>query len=1369
MLPEISSQRQDSDMSSIQGRDQADSKDESKLRNQENNPPSSPLVKIKKRVNFSDSPFVPAFSSPVANNGSSPFKGGGTPTRSILKSRSTAGNSLGTIDSTSTAVSFDLASYPSFSAMLQTMCVALSANDSSTKLDIYVTLNQILRAYKSYPDANSLVEKIPTLVSYVKRDIEFPMDRLDGCGSRVMNQALKLMAFLASIDPFINVIDSDIASWLLTFSVNAIESSDIKKGLLLCHLSFLSSQRFPSRIFTPDLAARTLACVNKLRERSRSIESHSFRVYETLLILCPSLMLQRSVDWLPRTLQACFDENSSLHSNAIGPILIATRRFFGSQEFSLAVHDVLEARKEENSLSLIEEAMEKIEILFRERHESHVILLWETIIVLLMAWGKRREERLEKWPYLNRWLSIIRRCLNSTDPSVKTQAIYSWQKLAYAWFTTSLIVGADTNSEVLKRRTSILLSVFKFFGDSKSEILTALTDTFVKILYLSLKPGVTNTQIIVRLCDFTWTKLVVPVVCENCFLRPSTFSIGTGLLQNLLPANSGKSVQLRNAQEICFANIPPLHMPKLNSKWIRSRTDLILETLTVMFQKTTSEKEKEQAMLVWNSFLKSIQNLTQREVRPSAESVEAIASICNFIKNASKNSVIKPEIFKSLMISTMETFGVMSFAEKPFATDDYDNFIPIGSPSSKQSERIYGFHANSPLLRLLRLFVLSPTTKVEDSEQYYDAINEIVDYTLSSFRSEQKCLNFIGACLSILDNCLQQSYNEVKTDDSVFIHVPDKMANLWLIMANFTMNRIGHLGTGRRDHNELDVDYQKQETEIIRSIIDYGYRLGTESDLTIVVSACISKCSGIPVQDLIYDAFLKFNDKAPLANSCRLLEIHSKYLLRLDAQGIENENASEIITLITKALTIAVFTNNQSFDSKALLKRARELCQSLNQSQYRNLLNIYLKSVTEWLQKVENEHDVLIEVIETYAIIGSHILDECCKHQDLFPTCLNIIKLFLRNNNLGIVRIGMSRYNKLTQGTLLKMDFAEKELRDNLDELSEANSIAKCKFSVYCEEKSNSATEDVVDQTISSISGEHVQTLTPSSTPSSSPNKSLILQTSVMMEQLDCVDCKETKLQGILNPVSLIPEIQRLPTPDNESPSNSCTISESLGISGKSSDVIVELQTGYVGAHDMDTLDLNRLPEPARGHEQLADISGKSTVVNGFEIEISSQDSNVSEMNEEPLLPKSKGRRKNKKRSIARVTNASEFTESRISAENYKQVATRGPASGTRKKKKLSLLEESASSAFNVNIDSEEDDHMNDCIVVDITPRRGSGRTVNRRGAFTKADPSSKVATATASHGSTRSRKRKYISDNITDEEELRRKFWRPKHWLLLS
>ncbi|KAK9246865.1 Rap1-interacting factor 1 N terminal-domain-containing protein [Lipomyces tetrasporus] len=809
--------------------------------NQENEVPSS-TIKPKKRVNFSLSPVTVDVSSPKTPTSTKPIR-----RKSILKSRPSLTNSSPV--TSSPAVSFGLESYPSFTAMLEMMCDALEANDNHTKLDVYLNLNNALRGLKAYPDSEFLLNKIAALVTYIRRDIEFPSDCLDGCESRVMIQALKFFSFLASVDQLVHLIDTQTASWILNLSLSAIENRDLRKNMLLCHLSFLASQRL-TRLFNNELSNRIFEVLIRVHNRSRSIEGQCYQNLSTLITMTPSVMLQRASEWVPLALRASFSESSAMQGKAILPLRIASRIFLGVKEFSRVVVDAFnqpsravkspDARVNITS-TLFDECYDKIEALLKNKHEDHVLSIWETIVVVLIAWGKRRDERLDKWTYLNKWLDIFRKCINSTDVDVRSRAICAWQKLAYAWLTIPII---SSDSDTSKRRAGILMTVFKFLQDNRSETIHALTVTFSKMTCLIMRPGVSTSQIsaaefILRQCEFTWNQLVIPVIRDSCLHNPSTFAFGATLLHALLAA-SNKTTSNRTEPELCFGTVSLSDIPKLNAKWTRANTELVLETIAKVFDKASTEQDRELAMQVWSAFLKNIQSITQREVRQSPESMDSIASICNYLQAYVKKSDAHPAIFKLLITSTMETFGMMALSEQSVASDDYGNFISTGSPSSRATFDGSGtgssLNVHSPLVRLWRFYITSVQVRESNMSDYFSSMSAILESVLTALSSRRKSISFLA--LSLQANALARDSPIISSASTDFISGSDKKAQCWAVLSKYIMDIFAD---GDDSSQSLLVDDRDLETELKNDLLLSAHRYANDSDIANLAASMFNK------------------------------------------------------------------------------------------------------------------------------------------------------------------------------------------------------------------------------------------------------------------------------------------------------------------------------------------------------------------------------------------------------------------------------------------------------------------------------------------------------------------------------------------------
>ncbi|KAK9448036.1 Rap1-interacting factor 1 N terminal-domain-containing protein [Limtongia smithiae] len=745
--------------------------------------PSSPPKSAQKRVNFSLSPVnIDLTATPKTPNS-------GTPTRrrSILKTRITLSTAspLVTAAAASPSVSLDLDAYPSFLVFLESMCAALFSDDTQTKIDVYQTLTSAIRGFKMQPNSHALLEHIATIVSCIKRDLENPVEDKDGTDSRIVVHAMRLFSALAMNESVAACIDPLIASAILNMSVTAIEDPEIKKSLLVCHLAFIGTHKFPSpRIFTLDLASRVLTVAVRINGRSRSIESYCYLIYDMLLFASPAIMLQRATEWVPSTLCNAFNPSSGVHTRAIVPIKMASRIFWGHNEFSSVVHDAFEmsmpagfsepgaesTERESTETTLFDKCYDDLQTLFTEKHEDHILVLWEVVVVILAAWGRRKEDRLGQWKHLPKWLEVFDRCTNSMDNDIRVNAILSWQKFAFSQITTRFVSIAP---EGIDSRMTPLVAMFKLIPESKEDIVEALISTFAKMACLILRQGVSTstssaTDFNARKYDYLWWNLVDHVVADICLQHRSGFVHGAEILSSILA--SGKKQRFKTDRELCFDDGSLNDIPRLNPKWIRIRATVVLQTVARAFEKAVSDTDFALAMRCWMGCITNIQSVTQREVRQSPESDDAIAGILNFLRSYAIKPNNKPTIFVQLLLSTIEVFGTAPLCDMAFIDDKDDKFVPVSSPSKRKMKAGVPQRVGS-LRSLLRAFIRGAQMSSADIGddircEFGEALALLIPQCMEKFKTRRNNVNLLSILFENIESIEQQAHEQYSSTEN---------------------------------------------------------------------------------------------------------------------------------------------------------------------------------------------------------------------------------------------------------------------------------------------------------------------------------------------------------------------------------------------------------------------------------------------------------------------------------------------------------------------------------------------------------------------------------------------------------------------------
>ncbi|KAK9461470.1 Rap1-interacting factor 1 N terminal-domain-containing protein [Lipomyces oligophaga] len=720
--------------------------------------------------------------------------------------------------STRNPIAFELNAYPSFTDLLMTMCDALKSQDPSTKVDIYRTLTSALRGFRSYPDSNAVHQNLPLLITYIKNDIENPIDKVPGCDSRIMIHAIRLITQIASLESLASAIEPNDGSWLLERAISTCEDPSTKKGVLSCYLSFLAFQRFPSsRVFTFSMAIRVLSLADSLRLRSRTVEGCCYLILENLILSNSNMMLSRAAEWIPICLRAAFDSNKIVHSKAIAALGTATRMYFGRHELSKVVHDSFETIEKSDDVSadagktLFELCYGQIDNLLEQGFGDHVAVLWETVIILMSSWGPGRDQRLDAWWNFSDWFKVLRRCLCSSNASNVIRAINSWQKFAYFWVNRSLM---STNSEQNDNRRNFLIYVFRCTKNKNLEISDALISAFYKLCYLSLRqgggpPGLAVNEAKFAQNEFFWKTVIDSAILENYVKGHTEFAIGTKLVYEILSAT--KTTNDRRKSDLCFATIQAAELPALDSRWLRANIKTVLRSFGRILSEVQTPNEFNSFMLCWDAYLGHLRTVIRREVRLSAESTLCIHYICNFLLHYLPDSKKSKISFERLTISCMDTFGLQTFLTKAIVLQEKELELPeILSPRTSTISLKAKTKSQPPVIHLL-CHLLDAWTS-DSSEDLRTSFNTIVrkSMKLLSSQSGTSASLFVASVFDVISDYTSSS-KEVAAEE--WFHT------VWQSTANDVLNYLedeGHMTLASSSPNSVTSDNNSYDSNCQR-------------------------------------------------------------------------------------------------------------------------------------------------------------------------------------------------------------------------------------------------------------------------------------------------------------------------------------------------------------------------------------------------------------------------------------------------------------------------------------------------------------------------------------------------------------------------
>lgn len=530
---------------------------------------SSSPIKRKKMVVFSDDFMAP--SSPRENrlNMSSPLK-------SILKPLEVGDNSIKSLGMTSPSMwakvddvnSERNPANPLFwhvgtiiqlapgsaelPQLVNGILTVLKDGAFSRKFEVYAALNHLCKVnhsetlYKLLAISNDRVLRSPSksspirnsqshinsLCEFIQRDLlsleselfQSPENgstteagKIDPFCTRIINQALKLMAFLMSDQELNNFISIEHSRWFYLHSCEMTVKPTLSKTLVLSYLVILKDCKFSHKkkkqIFDPntttsvssgkDIPEQILySLLNMKGFQSSSLVVEKFVAIKNLIINFPTMMSKNVNHWFPVLLVNLCDLNSPLYSKIINmgiqTLLESARNFIDNKNVVFVVKRFLSTNLPAEVKSLSSEqaispssqfindtesssgqilafdfVTSNLEELIRNGQFKAAMDIW--VALTLLTGGNvsnNGSNGYESWPFLSKWLKVHKYCFNQQDNMAKVIALTSWKAIVYnvchndldnikKHHDVLLIKEAGASSGVSSNGETVLLTLLK--------------------------------------------------------------------------------------------------------------------------------------------------------------------------------------------------------------------------------------------------------------------------------------------------------------------------------------------------------------------------------------------------------------------------------------------------------------------------------------------------------------------------------------------------------------------------------------------------------------------------------------------------------------------------------------------------------------------------------------------------------------------------------------------------------------------------------------------------------------------------------------------------------------------------------------------
>ena len=571
----------------------------------------------------------------------------------------------------------------SLPGMLRSASLHLASDSRSAKIDAYTSLLGCLSAYDDVPDPQELVEKVGEITGAVRRDVI----ARNGDGTpdtQLAAQALKLVTVLLCMKGTTHLLLDDFCSFIFEQSIACMEDPDSPKMLVSHHMHLLEKQKFSPKIMTAERVTRLLLVLGIITTRIKGnrIVCHRLNIYQRLLTQARALMVSRVGNWIDNLVSGMLSTIKEIRARAITFGMEAGLQLGTIGSVSQECMNVFNRQSPEGTKVVDFLASRLTEMTKMKEDGLHVPQIWSVVLLLLRS----RPQQIERWEHLKLWLGILQQCFNSSDAQIKFQANIAWNRFIFA-----LDISMSTSTSMARMLKQPIVSQLERKSTEKNAKLAKqiARSSYCTLLYYALRPSATHAQL-----DQYWDLYVVDLLPKAFSGSQGDIDYACDILAHLLFNNSQPRIWDTNKAN---ANGPmkPDDLPVLDSRWLRSKTESVLEILETLFKFADwKEGGNCSVVLAWRSLMSALGNASSKEVKVSMGTMTAVAKIVNCLKkfltqrNSSSAGPDNLEKFNTLLKDAVAKIGHIPFNEKRLLLTHSNVYEAAGeSPSSRGSSK----------------------------------------------------------------------------------------------------------------------------------------------------------------------------------------------------------------------------------------------------------------------------------------------------------------------------------------------------------------------------------------------------------------------------------------------------------------------------------------------------------------------------------------------------------------------------------------------------------------------------------------------------------------------------------------------------------
>ncbi|KAH9838820.1 Rap1-interacting factor 1 N terminal [Teratosphaeria destructans] len=632
------------------------------------------------------------------------------PLRSILKQTNAAPPP--TPDDLEAKLSYFSPKEPgSFAKMLQSVVSQLGGPSISGRLDAYQALTGALRAYEGIPHVQSMISKMPILKQFITRDMNWK-DHDGAPNFQIITNALSLTVAIFMEPKLADTLDDDFRAFVIERCILAIEHSGFSKQVIKIHMYLLAHQELYTSVMTSKRADRIIAALSSIETRCSGNSSVATRlvIYQRLLETFPSTMLNRVREWLEYVFHATLSKINEIRMRAVEVCTLASLTLGVNAAASKAILDLFENQVEDEQTYCDFYAKRLTDMIKDKEAATCVPRIWSAIILFF----RNKRYPVESWTKLKPWLIIIQTCLNSSNTNVAEQAHLAWDKFVFA------VMPDKSTSRNLFNLIKVppLTSMGKGGSDKHSkQIKQSAVNSYYNLLHYGMRPGLSHEEL-----DHAWDSYVEGGLKGMIKANGKGRLLACGVLHGLCKTGGGVwNPNAANEQ----TQIRPEDLPKLDSKWVRSRLGRILRLVEPIMKDLLSMPDEGAPLFdkTWQALMQTVADAGAQEVKTSNELKEALAMLVNLFRSLWMSCTTIPSgsdlttchtHYAGYVETAVQCIGAGPFAED-ILTEGSDHSLQAALTPSHRSAKHRSSTLQSPLVFLFGLLhdSTSATTPIE--------------------------------------------------------------------------------------------------------------------------------------------------------------------------------------------------------------------------------------------------------------------------------------------------------------------------------------------------------------------------------------------------------------------------------------------------------------------------------------------------------------------------------------------------------------------------------------------------------------------------------------------------------------------------------